>query len=236
VKLMLKLQWSDIFPSASGRLGRKDYLAALFKLGMAYFLGVKIVSVLLAIAIRRSGFGEAANPFGMAQAAALMQIILFWPVLTLVSRRMEDVKQSVRERYWVWRFTFPAALTLLVGANALTAVGLGGLVNADLVTTLSPLIPIVLITAGILTPEPVGSGLPKLEVGPAAAPAFAKLAKVIKAKPLSAPEMAMAPSRTYMRETSRPPTLNMPAHASSGAVQRTYTLPQQGRVKAGWFN
>jgi uncharacterized membrane protein YhaH (DUF805 family) len=233
---MLKLQWSDIFPSASGRMGRKDYLAALFKLAMAYFLGVKIVSVLLAIAMRRSGYREAANPFAATQAAALIQIILFWPVLTLVSRRMEDVKQSVRERHWVWRFTFPAALTLLVGANALTALGLGGFVNADLVTPLSPLIPIVLITAGFLTPEPMGSGMPQRDAAPAPAQAFAELAKVIKAKPLSASEMAMAPSRTYKRETSRPATLNMPDYASSGAVQRTYRLPQQGRVKAGWFN
>jgi uncharacterized membrane protein YhaH (DUF805 family) len=236
VKLMLKLQWSDIFPSASGRMGRKDYLASLFKLAMAYFLGVKIVSVLLAIAIRRSGYGEAANPFAATQAAALMQTILFWPVLTLVSRRMEDVKQSVRERYWVWRFTFPAALTLLVGANALAALGLGGFVNAELVTTLSPLIPIVLITAGFLTPEPMGSAMPKLDAAPVAAPAIAKLARTIAAKPASAPELAPAAPRTYQREASRPAVFAKAAHASSGAVQRTRSLPEQGRVRTGWFN
>ena len=213
-------------------MGRKDYLIAVFKLGAAYFLCVKIVSLLLAIAIRRTGYGEAANPFSAPQAAALMQIILFWPVLTLVSRRMEDVKQSVRERYWVWRFTFPAALTLLVGANALTALGFGGFVNADLVSTLSPLIPIVLVTAGFLTPEPMGGGLLK----PDAAPAFAKLAKLIEAKPVSAAEMAQTATRTYQREASRPAALSKPAHASAGAVQRTYTLPEQGRVRAGWFN
>ncbi len=159
-----------------------------------------------------------------------MQVILFWPVLTLVSRRMDDVKQSVRERYWVWRFTFPAALALLVGANALTALGLGGFVNADLVSTLSPLIPIVLITAGFLTPEPRGGGLPK----PDAVPVFAKLAKLIEAKPVSAAEMTPAATRTYQREASRPVALSKPAHASCGRgsahLRAAGTGPCQGRL------
>ena len=217
-------------------MGRRDYLVALFKLGLAYFLCVKIVSMLLAIIMRRSGFGEAANSFEAPQAAALMQIILFWPVLTLVSPRMEDVKQSVRERYWVWRFTFPAALTFWVGANALAALGLGGLVNADLVSTLSPLIPIVLITAGFLKPEPTGSAMPILDAEPVAAPMFAKLARVMEAKPASATQLPLAPSRTYQREASRPSASIKPALAYAGAIQRTRSLPEQGRVKAGWFN
>ena len=235
---MLKLQWSDIFPSSSGRMGRKDYLAALFKLGAAYFLGVKIFSVLLAIAIRRTGYGEAANPFSAPQAAALMQVILFWPVLTLVSRRMADVKQSVRERYWVWRFTFPAALVLLVGANALTGLGLQRFVNADLVSTLSPLIPIVLITAGFLTPEPSAARPRKMEAATPDESAFANLAKSIAAKPADVtarPPKAVQP-RTNVRDAARAAPQNQLVLAGSGAVQRTSSLPQQGRVKAGWFN
>ncbi len=227
---MLKLQWSDIFPPAAGRLGRKDYLVALFKLAMAYMLGVKIVSVLLEIIIRRSGYGEFANPFGSPQAAALMQVVLFWSVLTLVSRRMADVKQSVREKYWVWRYTFPAALVLLVGAHVLTALGLQSFVNLELVSSLGPLVPIILITAGFLTPEPLSNEALTMQTGPANEPAFAKLARTIAAKP------ADFSPKTYVRSPARQAPLRQNVIAGPSAVQRTYTLPEQGRINAGWFN
>lgn len=227
---MLKLQWSDIFPPAAGRLGRKDYLVALFKLGAAYLLGVKIASVLLAIVMRRSGYGEFANPSGSPQAAALMQVVLFWSVLTLVSRRMADVKQSVREKYWVWRYTFPAALVLLVGAHVLTALGLQRFVNLELVSSLGPLVPIILITAGFLTPEPLSSGTQKIETTPAAEPAFATLARTIAAKPAGVSPQA------YVRSPARQAPLRQRVMAGPSAVQRTYTLPEQGRINAGWFN
>jgi uncharacterized membrane protein YhaH (DUF805 family) len=235
---MLKLQWSDIFPPAAGRLGRKEYLVAIFKLGAAYLLGVKIVSVLLTIVMKRSGFGEFANPFGSPQAAALMQVILFWSVLSLVSRRMADVKQSVREKYWVWRYTFPAALALLVGSNSLTALGLQRLVNLELVSTLSPLIPIILITAGFLTPEPMTNGSPKMEAGPAAEGAFAKLAKAIAAKPTDvAPKHPASVSpQAHVRSPARQTPQRQQVLAGPSAVQRTRVLPQQGRVNAGWFD
>jgi uncharacterized membrane protein YhaH (DUF805 family) len=230
VNFMLKLQWSDIFPPAAGRLGRKDYLVALFKLAMAYLLGVKIGSVLVAIVTKWSGFGESANPFGSPQAAALVQVILFWPVLTLVSRRMADVKKSVREKYWVWRYTFPAALFLLVGAHVLAALGLQRFVNLELVSALGPLVPIVLITAGFLTPEPLSNEVLKLQTGPADEPAFAALARTIAAKP------AGFSPKPNVRSPARQAPQRQQAPAGPSAVQRTYRLPQQGRVKAGWFN
>ena len=232
---MLKLQWSDIFPSGSGRLGRKDYFVALFKLGAAYFISVKIFSVLLTAAMRQSGFEAPANAFDAPLAAAFMQLTFIWPVMALASRRMADIKQSLRERYWFWRYAFPAALVTFAGANALTAVGLERFVDMHSISFLGPLTGYILIMAGFLSPEPQGGGQRMTSPAPAAWQAFAELARTIAAKPAELPlkAQAQAAARTGADASARPAPAPPPV---SQVLVRTRSLPEQGRAKTGWFS
>jgi uncharacterized membrane protein YhaH (DUF805 family) len=224
---MLKLKWSDVFPSGSGRLGRKDYFTALFKLGAAYLISVKIITVLLAVALRQGGFGAPANPFVAPLAAALMQLIFIWPVMALASRRMADMKQSLRERYWVWRFAFPAGLVIFAVANTLSAVGLGYLVDMHLISSLGTLAAFILIMAGFLSPELPSAAQPKLEPASAAWSGFAELARTIAGKPDELPLNGNAPAHAYVRGPL-PPAL--PVLTGSAVIVRTRSLPEQGRV------
>lgn len=227
MKRMFKLQWSDYFVPLGGPMGRKDYFTAFFKLGVAYFITAKVISVLYIFSFDQGVEKTVENARAAVPLAnVLAQLILLWSVLVLVQRRMLDVKQSVRAKYWAWRFTFPAALIVLVGANLLRALGLQRFVDTDLISPLGPLVLIVIVVVGFLTPE---DGVVTIQ---AARPE--KLSKAITQKPVIVP--VPMPSRAYIRDPSRIVPSAQPVLAGSSAVQRTRALPQQGRVKSGWFN
>ena len=231
---MFKMQWSDFFVPLSGPMGRKDYFIAFFKLGIAYFIGIQVVSLLLSFALEQDANTAFTNPFATNPVAkALTQIILLWSVLVLVYRRMLDAKQSVRTKFWAWQFIFPLALVALVGANLLSAFGFQRFLDAEFIRPLGPIVLFAIVAAGFLSPETSESGtarLPNLDEAETLAK-LAKLAKTIAKKPvvISTP----TPARAYTRDVSRAAE---PALAGSGAVQRTSRLPVQGRVKSGWFN
>jgi uncharacterized membrane protein YhaH (DUF805 family) len=227
VKRMFKLQWSDYFVPLAGPMGRKDYFIAFFKLGAAYFISAKVISLLYIFSFDQGVEKTVENARAAVPLAnALTQLILLWSVLALVHRRLQDVKHSVRAKYWAWRFTLPAALVVLIGANFLRALGLQRFVDADLISPLGPLVLIVIVAAGFLAPED------GTEMAETAKPV--KLSKPVSEKPLKIP--APAPSRAYMRDSPRSAPTPQPVLAGSGAIQRTRVLPQQGRVRSGWFN
>jgi hypothetical protein len=159
-------------------------------------------------------------------AAALTQLMLLWSVLALVHRRMLDVKQSIRDRFWAWRLGFPVALVVYAGANLLRAAGLERFVDNQLVSPLGPLVIFVIAAAGLMTPE---NGRVATQPAMPAAPKRAE-----PELPLAAPIANSA--KAYARESSRSAPKPRPALTGPSVVQRTRPLPEQGRVRSGWFN
>ncbi len=233
-----------------GRIRRRDYFVGMFKLSVVFLLAINILSGFYDVKGIRSIGGPLQTSPGMV---LLVELLLLVPVLSLFNRRMNDMKASVRNQFSVARIGLPLVVLALILFQAASLFGLDVQFYADLFDPVRRLV-LVILGISILLPPDIGPN----EYGPdprGAAPqykqapqptvqtqpsqAFPDLNRLLSKKPAPA-SMARqgvtsmpAPIR-HADRTHRPTP--PPVVAAPEAVQRMHKMPEQGRVKPGWFS
>jgi uncharacterized membrane protein YhaH (DUF805 family) len=239
---MLKLQWSDIFQSCEGRIRRKDYFIALFKLALFYYIFFQLLRIAPSMLATTIGGYESANSFNATPlAAATARVLLFWPILALFLKRMHDVNSSLRVQFWVWNLGFPILLIVHVVSITLLAFGINWPIDNGFAGTIQSAVYLAIIGVGVLTPE-VGAnqfGPDPRQVSPSQAsvsalpePEFQKLKAMIANRSQPGINQGFSP----MKKQDRAHAMPTPRKPMSEVIQRTRPLPEQGRIKSGWFN
>jgi uncharacterized membrane protein YhaH (DUF805 family) len=239
---MLKLQWSDLFQSYEGRIRRKDYFIALIKLTLLYFIFCQLFGMLPLAFAMLSGGTESTGSFNvMPMAAATARVLLFWPLLALFLKRMHDVNSDLRARLWTWSLGFPILLIVHVVSIALLVFGINWPIDNDFAATIQNGVYLAIVAVGFLTPH-VGAnqfGPDPRRVSPSQAsvsalpePEFQKLKAMITSRSEPSGSQSADTMRAKVRINEAPaPRKHMPE-----VIQRTRPLPEQGRIKYGWFN
>ncbi len=233
--------WKDLFVPAEGRLGRISYFVALFRIALIYLFGTQIFTALVPVLALSIGIPIADNPFmALGYGALAAQLLIAWPAWSIFRRRMNDARPDLRAKLVNWSVGFPIFLVVLIGMMVAGAAGFETPVSADLHSKMRLMFFVMLFGAGFV---PGGDAVPG-----AAAKKDRLLGEIDQQRLMQAlAAQIVKPSEieTRQRVTPRPPRTASPVPTRSpalagstaySAVERMRKLPEQGRVKPGWFS
>ncbi len=232
----------------SGRIRRRDYFIGMARLAVIYVISINILSV----ASKTTGIRVLGGPLIMSPTMiVLVELALILPVLSLFIRRMNDMTAAIRTRFAAVRIGLPLAAVAIIGLQAAGLAGLDVRDYADLVNPLRSVIFLALGFAVLLPPDPGQNAYgpdprgsteqykPSPAQKPQTAQTYLDLKTVIAKKPVVTPPVKTAVTSNtapvpHADRVHRAPQPVVPA--APEAVQRMRKLPEQGRVKPGWFS
>lgn len=224
--------WKDLYVWPQGRLAPSGYLGALMRILIVYVIFAQVLSVLGPSFLV---LFDAAAPVDMFRSVIWGQIgaivLIAFPVWSIFQRRVNDMRPDIRAKLQAWQFAFPLFLAGLVTLMVVHALGYSTpLAGMDLSRIRFWFVVMLFGSAFV----PGGDVAPARKLVTAAEPF---LTTIQKASPEArTAQFSAAPSRRHVQtpreERPMPAALaNMPL-----AVERTRKLPEQGRVKPGWFS
>jgi uncharacterized membrane protein YhaH (DUF805 family) len=232
----------------SGRIRRRDYFISMARLAVIYVIAINILSV----ASETSGLRTMGGPLMMSPAMILLvELALIVPALSLFIRRMNDMTAAIRAQFAAARVGLPLAAFAIIGFQAAVLAGFDVQDYADLV---DPLRTVVFLAFGIAVllppdpganlygPDPRGATAPSRPFPmqkPQPAQTYRDLTATIARKPAATTPVNPDGSviTTPVPHADRVHRAPQPvAPATPEAVQRMRKLPEQGRVKPGWFS
>lgn len=232
----------------SGRIRRRDYFISMARLAVIYVIAINILSV----ASETSGLRTMGGPLMMSPAMILLvELALIVPALSLFIRRMNDMTAAIRAQFAAARVGLPLAAFAIIGFQAAVLAGFDVQDYADLV---DPLRSVVFLAFGIAVllppdpganlygPDPRGATAPSRPFPiqkPQPAQSYRDLTATIAKKPAATTPVNLGGGviATPVPHSDRVHRAPQPvAPATPEAVQRMRKLPEQGRVKPGWFS
>jgi uncharacterized membrane protein YhaH (DUF805 family) len=233
--------WKDLYVPAEGRLERISYFVALFRIALIYMFGTQIFTALAPVLAQSIGVPITGNPFmALGYGALAAQLLIAWPAWSIFRRRLNDARPDLRAKLVNWSFAFPIFLIALLGVMVAGAAGFELPISAELHSRMRLMFFVMLFGAGLV---PGGDAVPDAAAGKIRA--REDIDRQVMLQTLAAQTGKPVEVETRQRAAPRPPRaafpMSDPASALAGssaapAVERTRTLPQQGRVKPGWFS
>lgn len=231
-----------------GRIRRRDYFIGMARLAVIYVISINILSV----ASKTAGIRSMGGPLIMSPAMMLLvELALILPILSLFIRRMNDMTAAIRTQFAAVRIGLPLAAVAIIGLQAASLAGMDVNDYADLINPLRSVIFLALGFAVLLPPDPgqnVYGADPRgtaaqYKLSPAKKPQKAQahldLKTIVAKKPAATPPVKTAVTSNtapvpHADRIHRAPQPSAPT--APEAVQRMRKLPEQGRVKPGWFS
>jgi uncharacterized membrane protein YhaH (DUF805 family) len=225
----------DLFVWPEGRLSRGGYFLALIRVVIIYVFAAQILTVFSPSLFGTFNSGEPADIFHTIKWAQIGAVaIIAFPIWSLFQRRLNDMRPDISKRLAPWSVAFPIILVGLIGLMLANAAGVKTpLDDADL-SQIRFWFPVMLFGSAFV---PGGDKVPE---------SVMKKANAEKAKPMETapsqfklPGISQSPAAAWKPEPrSAPRHQPIPANPvmANQAVQRQHKLPEQGRVKPGWFS
>ncbi len=228
--------WKDLYVWPQGRLAPSAYLGALMRVLIVYIVFAQLLSV-----VGPSFFVmfNDAVPVDMFRSVMWGQVgaivLIAFPVWSIFQRRVNDMRPDIRSKLQTWQFAFPLFLAGLTSLMVVHALGYSTPFDeVDLSRVrfwfVAMLFGSAFVPGGELVPA-----AKRAATAPASADDFLTAAQNAAHEAIAAQvatRTAARPKHTPASARPKPTaTSNMPL-----AVERTRTLPEQGRVKPGWFS
>lgn len=233
--------WKNLFVPAEGRLDRMAYFGALFRIALIYLFGTQVFTAFVPVIAMSSGHPITGNPFlAMNYGALAAQLLIAWPAWSIFKRRMNDARPDLRAYLTNWSIGFPIYLVVLLGVMVAGALRFETPVTPELHGNMRLIFFMMLFGAGFI---PGGDSLPS-----ATAESTGERGDLRQQAPMP---FEIAPAARSTEGTARQRHVQQPARAphplpklypelarshATLAVERTRKLPEQGRVKHGWFS
>ena len=158
-----------------------------------------------------------------------------FPIWSIFQRRVNDMRPDIRAKLQTWQFAFPLFLAGLIGLMIAHALGYRTPLDDIDLSRVRFWFAVMLfgstfVPGGELVPAAKRAAMPSSSNDDFLAAAQNAAREAIAAQ--VATRTAARPTHTPASARPRPATVgNMPL-----AVERTRKLPEQGRVKPGWFS
>jgi hypothetical protein len=228
--------WKDLYVWPQGRLVPSAYLGALFRILILYVIFAQLLSIAGPAII---GTFNSQQPVDMFNGVALGQngaiVLIAFPAWSVFQRRFNDMRPDLRDKLKTWSAAFPLVLAVLIGLMIAHAAGIITPLDGIDLSSVRFWFTIMLVGAAFV---PGADAVPNENKAPAAK---------------SAPDLFQSPLQNAGREkltgqiAGKPagrhlPTVHVdrpkPAIPTNfpQVVVRTRSLPQDGRVKPGWFS
>jgi hypothetical protein len=228
--------WKDLYVWPEGRLAPSAYLGALFRILIVYVIFAQVLA-----AIGPVMFGTFNNraPTDMFESVLWGQVgaiaLIAFPLWSNFQRRFNDMRPDLRERLRAWSTSFPLILAGLTGWMIARAAGLDKLLAGVDLGSVRFWFAVMLFGAAFV---PGGEAVPASKMRQAAKPApdlFQTSTYKANREALAA-QIAAKPAGRHIPM----PHVDQPKHVMAAnfpeVIVRTRSLPQDGRVKPGWFS
>jgi uncharacterized membrane protein YhaH (DUF805 family) len=227
--------WKDLYVLPEGRLSQWAYFWGLLRLTFLIAIGTNILATFIPAFVNALGFSFS---LGTSQSLKMGNMTAFllsvWPVWSLFRRRLNDIRSDWRARIGNWVIGFTIILIVLVLRIVASAIGIETPIDASMYGQLQKVFFLMLLGLGLV---PGGEKVPssnvaKIDVKKIAIeqPSLSGFAQSYSSRVES---RHRSPS---VRTVSRATTEIKPKILATPAVQRLQKLPEQGRVKPGWFS
>jgi uncharacterized membrane protein YhaH (DUF805 family) len=222
--------WKDLYVWPQGKLSRAAYLGALLRIVIIYVLFVQVLSVFSPTLLTTFKSGEPADTFlGIKWGQIGAIIFIAFPVWSLFQRRVNDMRPDIREKLNTWSVAFPLILAGLVGLMVANAVGFATPLDSADLSNIRFWFAVMLFGSAFV---PGGEHVPAKNLKKIRSEAQQNLISTLA----QMPKEVDPTTRTQPHPVARHQPI--PANPLPGmqVAQRQYKMPEQGRVKPGWFS
>ncbi len=222
--------WKDLYVWPEGQLSRSAYLGALLRIVVIYVLFAQILSVFSPTLLTTFNSDQPSDIFQGIKWGQIGAIILIaFPVWSLFQRRVNDMRPDIRERLNTWSVAFPIILVGLIGLMVANAAGFDTPLDGADLSNIRFWFAVMLFGSALV---PGGDNVSAKDLKKIRTDAQQQLASIIA----QAPKEAVPTMHTRPHPVARHQPI--PANPLPGqqVAQRQYKMPEQGRVKPGWFS
>ena len=230
--------WHDLFVAAEGQLSRKSYFVALFRIAIIYVVGVQLFAIFQPSLLAMVGKSSSENPLDRLVVAQIgAQFLIAWPAWSIFQRRLNDIRPNIRSKLSNWAVGFPLYMAILLIVMVVSAFGIELPIDKGLHGTLRLCFFLMLFCVGLfpgidsetVTPSVAQSGRDIQEQVPTELKelfaARRQLQELFAKQIVPEPTPAIQPIRNAA-----------PASSFPDVMERGRKMPEQGRVKPGWFS
>lgn len=230
--------WRNLYVPANGRLKPSGYLGVLIRCAFIFAIATQILAALtpaLMTTFNSSASGARLPDFTLARIGALL--VVAWPLMSAFIRRRNDFRPDLLQKLQVWALGFPVLMVALFCIPLAEALGIPVSIDPSLRSSLQTLFFALLIGAAFV---PGGDQAPLPRSQPIARPAAgaSRAETVVTASQRAAIE-AIA-SQLAQKGAAQPRHVAQPRAAATAkfpnVIERGRKMPEQGRVKPGWFS
>ncbi len=227
--------WKDLYASPEGRLSQGAYFWGLLRLTFLIAIGINILATIIPAFVHALGFSFSLNTSQSLKMGSITAFLLsVWPIWTLFRRRLNDIRRDWRTRIGKWVIGFTIIFIVLVLRIVASAFGIETPIDQSTYGQLQKAFFLMLFGLGLV---------PGIDKVPSSNVAKKNGLKIAIVQPSLSGFAHSYSSRVEssdqspsVRTVSRAPTETKPKILASPAVQRLHKLPEQGRVKPGWFS
>jgi uncharacterized membrane protein YhaH (DUF805 family) len=224
--------WKDLYVWPQGRMARAAYLGSLFRILIVYVIFAQMLGVFSPALLGTFNNADPDKLFkGMMWGQIGALVLIGFPVWSVFQRRVNDMRPDIRSKLSNWSITFPMFLIGLIGFMVANAAGFDLFFDNGDLSNIRFWFTVMLVGAAFVPGGETEAAM--TQTSPVRGePDFLQVAAhevfTIKVPPKQDIRHMPVP------HTDRPrPVL---AGDSLPVIERSYKLPEQGRVKPGWFS
>jgi small-conductance mechanosensitive channel len=210
--------WKDLYVWPEAKMSRRAYLGALGRILIVYVIFTQVLDVLGPAMLMILGLkftGDPLQQLVFGQIGALL--LIAFPAWSAFQRRANDFRPDHRQRLNSWVVAFPIIFSGLIGLTIARLLGLNSFLDGVGLSEVRVSFALMLVGAAFV---PGGEAVPAAELQ-------------------RGREYRIGPVRSGEQITG---TAFMPVPAKAVlpgqavVIERSYRLPEQGRVKPGWLS
>lgn len=224
--------WHGLYAPATGSLKPSGYISILFRCGVLFAVATQVLAAVapsLTAAFNSGASGGLPADFALARFGA--PLIVGWPLLSAFIRRRNDFRPDLLKQVQMWAMAFPLLMAALYCIPLAEAFGIHVPIDPSARSILRTLFFALLIGAALVP----GVGAAPVKTRQAQADDRLQSASQTAAREALAAQIAPKPAGRHLpvahADRHKPVAANFPT-----VIERGRRLPEQGRVKPGWFS
>ena len=226
----------DLFVWPQGRMTKAAYLGALLRILIVYVIAAQLLTLTFPILIG-SFIGNSQMDMFVAvkwgQIGAVAAIA--FPAWSVFQRRFNDIRPDLREKLMAWSIGFPLILAVLLCLMIVHAVGFGTPLDGFDLSKVRQWFAIMLVGAAFVPGGDVALASHAAKATKPQPNLFQTATQKAAHESLAA-QTAVKPGGRHLPVSHVDRPKPIPATTFPQVIVRTRSLPQDGRVKPGWFS
>lgn len=224
----------DLFVWPQGRMTKAAYLGALLRILIVYVIAAQLLTLAFPILVGSFNGNSQMDMFVAVKWGQIGAVAaIAFPAWSVFQRRFNDIRPDLREKLMAWSIGFPLILAGLIVLMIVHAAGFGTPLDGFDLSNVRQWFAIMLVGAAFV---PGGDTVPASKQTASPAPATFQTATQKATREALTAQIATKSTGRHLPVFQMDRPKPIPATNFPQVIVRTRDLPQDGRVKPGWFS